>query len=306
MLLLQLDFFLRRHLSLLFSTPLLDHPYLALSPLTWAILRCKGKGYKPLGHSSKEWLYSRNCIKGLDCCLWNLRYNAIFFPLQNGSFVTCCCITVLSPLKVATNDQFQQFILYSAPYSNCSDAWSFLAAYLFLWYGVFGSCKIDTIEPVDHRYSRSVATWSEAYQLCNHLKAGMEGSESAPAVVVSPRCSVLFCCLCRGLTMGRSPVRRFLPNMQTLTLLINMIKGDRPRRKKMTEHIGWGCNAPTCVRNVPGSILGWDTDYPDWDFRGLPQCLQENAGIVPCNWPLQLSSTFSIHRPLIFQPLDCV
>jgi hypothetical protein len=63
--------------------------------------------------------------------------------------------------------------------------------------------------------------------------------------------------------MGRSPVRRFLPNVQTPTLSVKMIKEDRPRRKKVTEHIGSGGNASTCVRNVPGSILGRDTDYPD-------------------------------------------
>lgn len=32
----------------------------------------------------------------------------------------------------------------------------------------------------------------------------------------------------------------------------------------------------------------------------------ENAGMVPRNWPLQLSPTFSIYRPLIIEPLDSV
>jgi hypothetical protein len=35
-----------------------------------------------------------------------------------------------------------------------------------------------------------------------------------------------------------------------------------------------------CVWEVPGSTLGLETGYPDM-FRGFPQSIQEDAGIVP-------------------------
>jgi hypothetical protein len=35
------------------------------------------------------------------------------------------------------------------------------------------------------------------------------------------------------------------------------------------------------IRNVPGSNLGWDIDYPDGGFSGFLQCLQANSGIYP-------------------------
>jgi hypothetical protein len=33
----------------------------------------------------------------------------------------------------------------------------------------------------------------------------------------------------------------------------------------------------TSIREVPGSSLGRNTGYPDWDIWGFPQSLQENA-----------------------------
>jgi hypothetical protein len=35
------------------------------------------------------------------------------------------------------------------------------------------------------------------------------------------------------------------------------------------------------IREVPGSDLDPETDYPDWGFCGFPRSLQANAGIVP-------------------------
>jgi hypothetical protein len=35
------------------------------------------------------------------------------------------------------------------------------------------------------------------------------------------------------------------------------------------------------IREVPDSNTGPQTGYPDWRFRGFPQHLQANAGIVP-------------------------
>jgi hypothetical protein len=34
------------------------------------------------------------------------------------------------------------------------------------------------------------------------------------------------------------------------------------------------------IRDFSGSNLGPETGFPDWDFRGFPQSLQANAGIV--------------------------
>jgi hypothetical protein len=33
--------------------------------------------------------------------------------------------------------------------------------------------------------------------------------------------------------------------------------------------------------DVPGSNLGPEAGYPDWDFRGFPLSLQANARMVP-------------------------
>jgi len=41
------------------------------------------------------------------------------------------------------------------------------------------------------------------------------------------------------------------------------------------------------IPEVPSSSLSWDTDYPDWGFRGFPQFLQANAGITPSDRPQQ-------------------
>jgi hypothetical protein len=50
-----------------------------------------------------------------------------------------------------------------------------------------------------------------------------------------------------------------------------------------------------CIRKVPGSNPGRDTDYLD-SFRGLTQSLQANAGIVRSIKPQLIPSTFcSIH-----------
>jgi hypothetical protein len=35
------------------------------------------------------------------------------------------------------------------------------------------------------------------------------------------------------------------------------------------------------IREVPGSNISPETGYPYWFFRGCPQSLQANAGIVP-------------------------
>jgi hypothetical protein len=40
-------------------------------------------------------------------------------------------------------------------------------------------------------------------------------------------------------------------------------------------------STPVRIPEVAGLKLGPETDYPDWGFRGFPQFLQENAGIVP-------------------------
>jgi hypothetical protein len=37
------------------------------------------------------------------------------------------------------------------------------------------------------------------------------------------------------------------------------------------------------TRQVPVSSVGPETGYPGWGFRGFPQSLQANAGIVPSN-----------------------
>jgi hypothetical protein len=55
-----------------------------------------------------------------------------------------------------------------------------------------------------------------------------------------------------------------------------------------------------CVREVPGSNLGRDPDYPDWVFRGSLQSLQTNTGGVLYVGPRPFPSTtfavqFSLH-----------
>jgi hypothetical protein len=38
------------------------------------------------------------------------------------------------------------------------------------------------------------------------------------------------------------------------------------------------------IREVSGSNLGPKTDYLDWYFRGFPQSLQSDSGVVPYNY----------------------
>jgi hypothetical protein len=88
MLLLQLEFFFPLGVFCLAYIATPGSPLLTVPPLTSAVSRCKARGYKPLSLSfQKEWLFSRNCAKGMCCTLWNLRENMFFLFLQDVSFV---------------------------------------------------------------------------------------------------------------------------------------------------------------------------------------------------------------------------
>jgi hypothetical protein len=51
-------------------------------------------------------------------------------------------------------------------------------------------------------------------------------------------------------------------------------------KKVATERYGWVINTPASYSGGPGSNLGPKTGFPDWRFRGFPQSLQGNTGIV--------------------------
>jgi hypothetical protein len=62
-----------------------------------------------------------------------------------------------------------------------------------------------------------------------------------------------------------------------------------------TEEIITAASLLTCIREGLGSNFGPDTNYPDGGFRGFPQSLKVNAGIVP-----RLGQDYFLSNPFQF------
>jgi hypothetical protein len=73
------------------------------------------------------------------------------------------------------------------------------------------------------------------------------------------------------------------------------------------EHLAEMVTLPTCIREVLGSNLRWDTDYPECDFCGSPKSFEGNAGILPRNRTWMLPFTFfPIYHTSIILPFDAI
>jgi hypothetical protein len=77
----------------------------------------------------------------------------------------------------------------------------------------------------------------------------------------------------------------------------------RPARRLVARQTA----KPLGIRAVPGSNLSPESGFLTEVYRGFPQSLQANAGMVPQVRPWPLSSiSFPIHCSLIILPLNTV